>query len=508
MRTLLALFVALVATVARADVKPHPVFSDNMVLQQGDSITVWGKADPKENITAQLSLGDQGWGEAALADDNGNWKVAIATKGAKPGTGYTLSVTSKGKNTVAFKNVAVGEVWICSGQSNMQWEFWRNNLGEQSKTVPASADNPNLRLMTLQRKTATTPQYDFPVVTVPREGTKGDDAPKVHYGKWLECKPAAVQEFSAVAYYFGRELEKNLKVPVGLIVTSWGGMPAEAYTSLEALDAEPSLKYYADRARAAAKQFEMDKKPAGPNTPTVLYNALTHPLLNFKVRGAIWYQGESNAGRAYEYRTLYPTMIKDWRTRWGGDFPFVGVQLAPFGNGKNNSGGVTYAELRDAQLHATKVLPKVGVAVIVDAGHETDIHPPQKEPVGVRLALNARALAYGEKLVYSGPVFKAAKFDGATATLSFDHVGGGLDAKGELAGFTVAGADNVFHPATATIKGDNVVVTSDKVEKAAAVRYGWVNFASPTLNLFNKEGLPATPFRTDDLPLTTMPKKK
>ena len=505
MRSLLSLALALVVgAAASADVKPHPVFSDHMVLQRDVELTVWGKADPGEKVTVELRREDGGNKQAAgtstTADKDGLWNARLAKQSA--GTGFTLTV--EGKNKVAFKNVAVGEVWICSGQSNMQWEFWRTNLGEQSKTVPASANNPNLRLMTLARRTATTPQYDFPVVTEPR----GKDGAKAVYGTWLECKPEAVQEFSAVAYYFGRELEKHLKVPVGLIVTSWGGMPAEAYTSLEALDAEPSLKHYADKARAAAKQFDTDKKPAQPNTPTVLFNAMTHPLLNFKVRGAIWYQGESNAGRAYEYRTLYPTMIKDWRARWGGDFPFVGVQLAPFGNGKNNSDGVTYAELRDAQLHATKVLPKVGVAVIVDAGHEDDIHPPQKEPVGVRLALNARALAYGEKIEYLGPVFKAAKFDGATATLSFDHVGSGLEAKGgELVGFTAAGADGVFHPAKAEIKGDTVVVTSDKVEKPAAVRYGWVNFAKPTLNLFNKDGLPATPFRTDDLPLTTMPKK-
>ena len=206
--------------------------------------------------------------------------------------------------------------------------------------------------------------------------------PKVQYGKWLECEPESVQEFSAVAYYFGRELEKTLKVPVGLIVTSWGGMPAEAYTSLEALDAEPSLKYYADKARAAAKQFEMDKKPVAPNTPTALYNAMTHPLIKFPVKGAIWYQGESNAGRAFEYRTLYPAMIKDWRTRWKSDLPFVGVQLAPFQGGK---GGVDYAELRDAQLHATKVLPKVGIAVITDAGRREG-HPPAAEGAGRRAA--------------------------------------------------------------------------------------------------------------------------
>jgi sialate O-acetylesterase len=508
---LLAVVVSVLAMgTARADVKPHSIFADNMVLQRGTEIVVWGQAAPGEKVTVYLDL--PGGEKTSIkinpveADKNGIWVAKLPAQ--KAGTGYALKIT--GKNEVTFKNVAVGEVWVCSGQSNMQWEFWRNNMGEQSKTVPANSKNPNIRLMTLQRVTATTPQYDFPVVTVNREGTKGDDAPKVHYGKWLECDQPSVQEFSAVAYYFGRELEKQLKVPVGLIANSWGGMPAEAYTSLEALDAEPSLKHYADRARAASKQFETDKKAAAPNTPTVLYNSMIHPILNFPVKGAIWYQGESNAGRAYEYRTLYPTMIKDWRAHSKSELPFVGVQLAPFQGAKAGpTAGVDYAELRDAQLHATKVLPKVGIAVITDAGNETDIHPPQKEVVGQRLALNARALAYGEKIEYLGPVYKSVKIESGTATLSFDHVGGGLVAKdGDLVGFTVAGEDMKFHPAKAEIKGDTVVVTSEMVKDIKAVRYGWVNFAKPTLNFFNKEGLPATPFRTDDFPLTTMPKPK
>jgi sialate O-acetylesterase len=497
-------FACALAPSARADVKPHPLFGDHMVLQQGVPVVVFGKAAPGENIELNLhQKGAGATGSKTVADKNGNWLGKLPAR--KAGTDYTLSITGD-KDTVTFKNVAVGEVWVCCGQSNMQWEFWRNNLGEQSKTVPAGAKNPNIRLMTLQRVTAATPQDTFPVVTVNREGTKGPDAPKVHYGKWLECEQASVQEFSAVAYYFGRDLEKALKVPVGLIANSWGGMPAEAYTSLEALDAEPSLKYYADRARTAAKAFEAEKKNPAPNAPTALYNSMIHPLIKFPVKGAIWYQGESNAGRAYEYRTLYPTMIKDWRARWGTELPFVGVQLAPFRGGAS---GVDYAELRDAQRHATTVLPKVGVAVITDAGHETDIHPPQKEPVGARLALNARALAYGEKIEYLGPVYKSAKFDGGTATLTFDHVGGGLVAKdGDLVGFAVAGKDGKFVPAKATIKGETVVVSAEGVAEPAHVRFGWVNFAKPTLNFFNKEGLPASPFRTDDLPLTTMPMKK
>ena len=242
------------------------------------------------------------------------------------------------------------------------------------------------------------------------------------------------------------------------------------------------------------------------NSPTALYNGMIHPLLKFPIKGAIWYQGESNAGRAFEYRTLFPAMIADWRKQWGIDFPFFAVQLAPFSSG--NSAGVNYAELRDAQVYATKALPKVGVAVITDAGHETNIHPQAKEPAGRRLALAARAIAYGEKVEYQGPTFKAVAIAGAKATVTFDHAAG-LKATGDtVAGFTLAGSDNVFHPATAVIDGDKVTVTSDKVPAPASVRFGWVNFAKPTLNLVNAAGLPAVPFRTDELSLTTAPKAK
>ncbi len=501
-----SILAGLAATTAQAEVKPHPIFSDNMVLQREMPLPVWGKADPGEQVTVTLEL--QGGNAAssstatAMADKVGNWSVKFPPQ--KAGTGYQLQVKGKDKS-IDYKNVAVGEVWICSGQSNMQWEMWRLTKDEQGKKVSAEATNPNLRFLTLARRPAATPQYDFPVRTEPR----GKDGAKAVYGQWQVCDPESTLEFSAVGYYFGQDLEKALKVPVGLIATNWGGTVCEAWTSLEALDAEPNLKYLADRARAAAKQHEMDKRPPNQNSPTALYNGMIHPLLNFPVRGAIWYQGESNAGRAHEYRTLYPTMIKDWRKRWDTELPFIGVQLAPFGNGKNNSNGVTYAELRDAQLLATKVLPKVGVAVITDAGDEVDIHPQQKRPVGERLALSARALAYGEKVTFNGPQYKTAAFNGPMATITFDSIGGGLMAKdGDLTGFAAAGADGVFHPAKAVINGDQVVVTSDKVEKVTAVRFGWVNFAKPTLNLFNKAGLPASPFRTDDLPLTTMPKSK
>ncbi|HSQ55193.1 MAG TPA: sialate O-acetylesterase [Gemmata sp.] len=482
---LTALVVGLSGASARADIKPHPIFSDNMVLQQGVDFVVWGKADPGERIDASLEFrqGNAGGsvGMGITADKDGNWSVNFGKRQA--GSGYTIRL--KGKNAVELKNVAVGEVWVCSGQSNMEWSI---NAGETPDKVKEAAKNPDLRLFTVKKHAS-----DHPISN-PEELT--------YFTKWVESSPDSVGNFSAVAYHFGQKLQHELGVPVGLIHTSWGGTPAEAWTSVEALSAVPSLKYYADAANRSGKKV-------GPFTPGALYNAMIFPLLKFKVKGAIWYQGESNTGKAYEYRTLLPTMIEDWRKRFDCELPFMVVQLAPFGNGKNNSNGVTYAELRDAQLYTSKKSPKVGLAVITDVGNETDIHPKPKQPVGERLALAALGIAYEKKIEYSGPHFKNAKFETGSAIVSFDHLGGGLVAKdGDLTGFTVAGKDGIFHPAKATIRGDTVVATSEQVPEPIAVRYGWVNFANPTLNLFNKAGLPASPFRSDDFPLTTMPKPR
>jgi sialate O-acetylesterase len=520
---LLAILVSVAARgTARADVTPHPLFTDNMILQRGVELTVWGKAAPGEAVTVSLGKATA----KAEADKDGKWAVKLPKQDA--GTGLELKID--GKNSVTLKNVAVGEVWVCSGQSNMEWPLSNSDTPENMKEQIAAAKNPNLRLYTVKKWTA------------PKPLDNQDDL-KQHFTKWVESAPETVPGFSAVAYHFGQKLQKELGVPVGLIHTSWGGTPAQAWTSLEALDAEPSLKYYADTARAAAKAYaeydpkkaqadyekalakwkddaekaKADKKPEPkapakpgatapnlpPSVPGSLYNAMIHPLLNYDVKGAIWYQGESNAGKAYEYRTLFTTMIKDWRKRFDTELPFMLVQLAPY---KGGGSGVDYAELRDAQLHAAKTLPKTGIAVITDVGNENDIHPKPKKPVGERLALAALGIEYGKKIEYYGPMLKDAKFSSGAATLTFDHVGGGLVAKdGDLVGFQVAGKDGKFAPAKAVIKGDTVVVSSEMVPEPTAVRYGWTNFAKPTLNFFNKEGLPATPFRTDDVPYTTMP---
>jgi sialate O-acetylesterase len=508
------------------------------VLQRGTDIVVWGTADAGESVSVELSASDTGSTAKATADEKGNWKAKLPARSAST----DLQMTVKGKNTVVFKNVAVGDVWLCSGQSNMEWRLSGLNKDDQAKgvtkdqgkEVAAKAENKMIRLFTVPNKPMMEPQSTFAVSETE--------------GKWLECNEKNAFNFSAVGYFFGRDVQAAQKVPVGLISSDWGGTPAEAWTSKEALDAVPELKYYHEKLadqvtkfdskkseenyRKAMEKFREDQKkwreasekakaegkqpPTAPrapqrglafnqNSPSALYNGMIAPIVGYPIKGAIWYQGESNANRAAEYYTLFPTMISDWRKRWGNDFTFLAVQLAPFNNG--NSANSQYAEIRDAIFQAGKKLKNVGYATISDVGNESDIHPQKKEPVGQRLALAARAIAYGEKVEWSGPVYNGMKLDGNKVVLSFDHVGKGLACTGEkLEGFQVCGEDKKFVPASAEIKGDTVVVSASNVDKPVAVRFGWVNFAKPELNFANKDGLPAVPFRTDDFPLTTIKK--
>lgn len=489
---------------SRGDVKLNPLFTEGMVLQRGMRVPVWGTAPNGEKVTVRFR-----GQEVSAMPNNGKWMVHLE----KLEAGGPFELTVEGKNKLAFKNVLVGDVWICSGQSNMEMSV--RSSADFEKNINQST-NPRLRLFTVTKNPSIVPQD--------RLG-----------GSWVECNPNTVGGFSAVAYFFGRDLEKALNIPIGLIHTSWGGTPAESWTSRASLVAEPTLKYLVEKtdkdlegypekvdqyiqelqkykakvADAIAKHKDVPPVPGlnnvGKNAwgADSLFNGMIHPLLPYAIAGAIWYQGESNAGRAFEYRTLLATMITDWRKAWGqGDFPFLIVQLAPFQRIKQEPDESDWAELREAQLLMTKKLPNVGIAVITDVGHETDIHPVWKEPVGARLALAARALANGEKIVYSGPVYREMKVENNRIVLSFDHVGGGLVAKdGPLVGFTIAGEDHVFVKANAEIQGDKVVVSSSQVQSPVAVRYGWAAF--PVVNLFNKEGLPATPFRTDDFRMTT-----
>lgn len=487
----------LVSSAVWAEVKPHALFSDNAVLQQGVSVPVWGTAKDGEKVTVKFA-----GQEVATTAQGGKWRVRL--KPLKAGGPFTMTIV--GENTIELKNILIGEVWVCSGQSNMQWPL---SASANAQEHIANSKDPMLRLFTVPRRATDAPESDV-------------------QGNWVECAPESVSGFSAVGYFFGRDLRKALNVPVGLINTSYGGTPAEAWTSRRVLESNPVLRGYLERHELAVRNYpqalerykaaEEKAKAEGrqpprppvhpaqsPQRPCGLYNAMIAPLMPYAIKGVIWYQGESNVGRAYEYRTLFPAMIRNWREDWGqGDFPFLFVQLAPFMKIVTEPEESAWAELREAQLLTLKT-PKTGMAVITDVGDPDDIHPKQKEPVGARLALAARHIAYGERIVYSGPIYKSMKVEGNKIVLSFDHVGSGLVAKdGDLKGFTIAGEDRKFYNAQAEIKGNTVVVSCPQVERPIAVRYGWAN--CPVVNLFNKEGLPASPFRTDDFPITTQPK--
>jgi len=529
----LAGFALLVFTAlpARSNVKLNGLFSDNMVLQQGVRVPIWGWAADGEMVIVEF----RGKKHSTFAK-GGKWMVhldRLAVEG--PGD---LTVTGKDpttyadNNVITLKNVLAGEVWIASGQSNMEWPL-RAAL-EPAQAIATSTE-PMIRLYTVPKLKADEPKDDVKA-------------------SWLECNPASVSNFSAVAYFFAKNLQWNRGVPIGIIHTSWGGSPAEVWMSEEVLAANPDWKRdildsYSDqlkRNQEAIAQFEREeaqarsegkpftkRRPGLGWKPCELYNGMIAPLIPYAIKGAIWYQGESNAGRAHQYRTLFAAMIKNWRHDWDeGDFTFLEVQLAPFKAIKPDPGESDWAELREAQLLATKILPKVGMAVITDVGDEKDIHPKQKEVVGNRLARAARHIAYDEHLVWSGPTFKHMKVRDNEAILSFDNIGSGLIGKkpvvrtwkeGEnpdrpaldyftqtgrlswpLVGFSICGEDQKWVWANAFIEDDKVIVTSPQVAKPVAVRYGWADY--PVVNLCNVEGLPASPFRTDDFPMITAPK--
>ncbi len=638
------------------DISLPPLFTDNMVLQQKQKVVVWGEADPGGEVTVKF----KNKVAKAVADKNGKWKAVLPS--SKVGGPYDLIVY--GKDTITIKNVMVGEVWICSGQSNMEMPLdgkWStvNNFEQEM----ANADYPDIRLLMVKKEMANRPKDNFT--------SKG----------WEVCSPETVGKFSAVGYFFGRDLYKDLKVPVGLIETAWGGTLVEAWTSAKALKQIPEfadtvkaietdmrtdeerlaeqkkkmqiwpdkigeiivnsgtwkhgyqkakydiskwntmklptiwelageedidgivwfardvnipaswtgkeliltlgrindydftwfngvkvgrgvdvadLRHYtipgelvkagknritvevldigasgglygpADEMKLSLGEksipltgnwkYKIDpikidvsklpEKPdqnSGVNRPTVLYNAMIHPLLNYRIRGAIWYQGESNAERAYQYRYLFKTMINDWRKDWReGNFPFYFVQLANFKKVKPEPGDDSWAELREAQAMALE-LPNTGMAVTIDIGDSIDIHPHNKQDVGKRLAFVALHDTYGFDIPYSGPVYKSMKKEENKIRIKFDHTDGGLVAKSvvgthghasPLKGFAIAGKDKKFYWADAKVEGDEVVVWSDKVKEPVAVRYAWA--ANPVCNLYNGAGLPASPFRTDD----------
>jgi sialate O-acetylesterase len=462
--SLASLLIAFWTTIALSAVKLPAVIGENMVLQRGQPVPIWGWADKDEEVTVTLA----GQTLSTKAGDDGRWKVATATLDV--GQPLELTVRGSSGNAITLKNILVGEVWVCSGQSNM--EMGVNSCKDAPREI-AAAKYPDIRLFTVGLTKAAEPRADCT-------------------GQWVACSPAAVPGFSAAAYFFGRELHTELNVPMGLIHTSLGGTPAQFWTSRKALESNPALKQLA----------------AGESS--CLYNGMIAPLIPYAIRGAIWYQGEANVGGAYQYRTLFPAMIANWRADWGqGDFPFGFVQITPFGGYSDDWGldPAACAELWEAQTMTLKSAPNTGMAVTVDIAdvekiHPKDkdysgIHPTNKQDVGHRLALWALAKVYGRDRVYSGPIYKSMTVEGNKIRLQFEHVGGGLIASDgkPLTHFTIAGADQKFVPAAAAIDGDAVVVGSDQVAQPVAIRFAWRDDATP--NFANKDGLPASPFRTD-----------
>lgn len=481
---LLLIVVVLLAAVApvQASIILPGLFTDHMVLQRDIALPVWGSAQPGEIVT--VTIGDRK--ASAQADENGRWRVRLDPLPA----GGPLEMTIKGSNTITLKDVLVGEVWVCSGQSNMGWTV---NRSANATEEIAAAGNPKIRLFDVPRRMAIEPQTFLG-------------------GQWEVCSPETAGTFSAVGYFFGRELQKAIDVPVGLINSSWGGTPAESWTPRHALEADPDYKPIFERWEQLKARWQAESQPASspttrpqldprtsPQRPMVLYNGMIQPLVPYAIRGAIWYQGESNAARAYQYRKLFPTMIRSWREAWGqDDFPFLFVQLANFKAGQKAPYSSAWAELREAQT-MTLSLPKTGMAVTIDIGDPKDIHPINKQDVGKRLALAARAIVHGEKIPYSGPIYEAMAVEGGKIRLRYKHTDGGLVAKnGALKGFGIAGADQKFVDAEAAVDGDSIVVSSEKVASPVAVRYAWGD--APECNLYNGAGLPASPFRTDDWP--------
>lgn len=461
---LCAAVIAVAASAAQAAVKLPSIIGDNMVLQRDQAVPIWGWDEPGTEVT--VTLGDAT--AKAKANDDGKWMVELPAM--KAGGPHTMTVA--GTDSVKVTDILVGEVWLCSGQSNMEWTVSRSLNPEEERQA---ANYPKIRHIKIPHVPAAEPQQD------------------VASSGWQVCSPDTVSSFTAVGYYFGRKLHKELDCPIGLIGSNWGGTRIEPWTPPVGFQKVPALKSIAD------KLDEFPAKAANGNivhqSPLALYNGMISPLVPYAIRGAIWYQGESNNGEGMLYHEKMKALIAGWRALWNDeDMPFYFVQLAPFRYGNRDPHALP--GIWEAQS-ATLSVPHTGMAVTTDIGNTRDIHPKNKQEVGRRLALWALAKNYGhDDLVYSGPLYKSHKVEGDKIRISFDHVGDGLAARDgkPLTHFQIAGPDNDFVDAKATIDGDTVVVSADSVDQPTAVRFGWDQEAEP--NLSNKNGLPASPFRT------------
>lgn len=492
-RFLLASTICCIAHIANAAVKLPSLISNNMVLQQKSRVALWGWAEAGEKVAVTTSWNNKTI--QVIAHENARWLIYVTT--TKAGGPYTI--TFKGSNTIKVTNVLLGEVWLASGQSNMEFFMSKTVNGSYTGVVDyekeiSEANFPNIRQIDVANKNADEPQADF----------KGD---------WKICSPQTVDTFSAVAYYFARKIHVATGFPVGIINATWGGTAIESWMKKEVLTGDPEFKLTVDKydslvnnypAVLDSYQFSMNKwkqdtskpkpmpapKPNPDKSPFRLYNAMIAPLIPYTLKGIIWYQGENNAGNALQYKRLFPAMIKNWRSDFkNADLPFYFVQISPH-RSQNPM-------IREAQLLTYLTVKHTGMAVTTDNGDSLNIHPRNKKLVGERLSLWALHNEYGKMdVVYSGPIYKSMKVDGNKIRLRFDFVNGGLIAKDgqELNEFSIAGDDQQYVSAKAVIEGDEVMVWNNGISKPSAVRFAWRN--TPRPNFYNKSGLPASPFRT------------
>jgi sialate O-acetylesterase len=466
-----------IADAALAAVKLSRAFGNHMVLQQEQPIRLFGSADPGEKVTAELA----GQTATATAGEKGRFRIELPAMKAD-GKSHTLTV--KGQNTITLTDVLLGEVWICSGQSNMEWSVGGTL---NSKEEIAAAEHPQIRLFNVPGHV---------------QGPVPSDDPR---GSWQLCSPNTIRGFSAVGYFFGRSLQKELNVPIGLVGTNWGGTRIEPWTPPVGFQQVPQLKDYV----ASLDSIDPTKPGKPKGGATYIYNGMVHGLIPLSVRGAIWYQGESNAGDGLRYEYLKEALVKGWRTVFeNNNLSFYWVQLANFQGPNNNPAGGGWGPVREGQRRALR-LPNTGMAVIIDVGNARDIHPRNKQDVGARLALLALAKDYGRDIVPCGPLYKSMKIEGNKIRISFDHVGGGLitakkeglnptqeTSGAELTHFAIQADDGKWHWAKANIDGETVVVWAEGVVKPKHVRFGYQS--NPVgINLYNKQGLPASPFTTD-----------
>ncbi len=493
---------SLLTLTAHADVKLHGLFADHMVLQRDQSVPVWGTADAGEAVTLSFA----GQTKTATANAKGQWLIKLdpMPASAEPRTLGISSNNPKSKvQNPILSDVLVGDVWLCSGQSNMASQV---NSVENAEVEMAAANHPLIRHIRVKLKSSETPLTNI-------------------QGQWTVCSPDTVKDYSAVSYFFARDISTDLQVPIGLINSTWGGTSATAWMSTEALATDPMIavqwakqvkefpaakvKYEAalavwEKGAAEAKatgQTYTQKKPLFPtgpgdrNSPAALWNGMIAPLMPAPFKGILWYQGEQDASKHASYHLWFPTLIKQWRRDFGqGDLPFLYVQLP-----NHNSEGaysLSWAFMRGVQTEALN-LPNTGMAVTIDVGENENVHPKKKQPVGHRLALIAKAKVYGQQVPYEGPIYGTASAEGNAMIVHFQRSAEGLKMKGDaLREFQLAGADKQFKPATAVIEGQSIRVTSPEVPAPIAVRYAWRNGSEA--NLYNQSDLPASPFRSDD----------